>query len=102
MSFRLPREFTHTDHHGRSSVFQLSTYYISLTYPLFASSQFEDLVLSACALMEGPVWMVLTPTVNMDLHAYVREDLTALCARNIFLITWKTLLQLHELHMLYD
>ncbi|XP_078383153.1 uncharacterized protein LOC144665730 isoform X2 [Oculina patagonica] len=69
-------------------------------YFIIYGLKLEDHVHSASALMEGPVWMEITPTVNMDLHVYVREDLTALCARNIFLITWKTLSQLHELHMI--
>ena len=58
---------------------------------LFPSLQLEDHVLSAPALMEGHVWMGRTPTVNTDLHACACEDLTALCARNIFRIIWKRL-----------
>lgn len=54
---------------------------------IFISLQFEDHVPLASALIEEPAWMVLSQTVNMALHACVREDLTALCARNIFLMT---------------
>lgn len=39
--------------------------------------QFKDRVLLDFALMEGPAWMGLTPTVNMDLHACVCGNLTA-------------------------
>lgn len=51
------------------------------------SSQFEDHVPLISALMEEPVWMGLSQTVNMGLHVCVCQDLTASCARNIFRMT---------------